>query len=120
MSRSRNGLENTGAKRSRAILVAVSQVVVVFAKGRVAVIEETLRNIRLNLGPANCAIWLPPRWQPADYDPESEVTEDRVDVELINSDRQADAIHRVAQAVGTVDPDRQVITGGDIDKTPLQ
>jgi hypothetical protein len=71
---------------------------------------EVVTGIRMNIGPTNCAIWSPARWQEGD----PEQVRETFQVELYNARRREEAQELVRQAVTVVDPDRQVIATPEI------
>lgn len=80
--------------------------------------QEKLRALRSQTSQGERApaiVWCPPRWQE-----ESELTvRDDFEVEVPLAIHRAEAIERVRRAVENIDPERQIIKGGDFDLTPL-
>jgi hypothetical protein len=77
---------------------------------------EVARAIRMNIGPTNCTIWSPPRWQEGD----PEQVRETFEVELYNAQRRDEAQELVRQAVAVVDPDREVIATPEIGLLPVE
>lgn len=80
-------------------------------------VEEILRSVRGSAGAGSypATVWCPPRWQE-----EAEVRIDDVfEIEVPAATNRASALDRVRQAVEAIDPERQVVKGGDIDLVAL-
>lgn len=64
---------------------------------------------------ARAVVWCPARWQE-----ESEITiDDYFEIEVPLALNRAEAVDRARRAIDKVDPQREVIKGGDFELTPL-
>lgn len=96
----------------------MSQIIAVRAEGSGRDVKHVLAQIRAQLGLEYAVIWQSARWEPADFDSDTEAIEDDFEIEIYNVERRIDALDRVQRAVDAVDPEGLVIKPGlDLAKT---
>ena len=90
-------------------------IVKIRARGAGNVVTERLRVLRARLdqGRGVVAIWGPLRWQPEGE--AAEMVDEIFEIEMLHVERRISALSELRGVLEQVDPNREVLSGGDLD-----